>query len=397
MKRRDFLKSTGLASAALFVPQFLQAMPRIPFDGKRNKRLVVIQLSGGNDGLNTVVPYNNDLYYKSRPSIAIKKDLVLRLDNDCGLHPSLSGLRSLYDNGNLAIINSVGYPNPNRSHFRSMDIWQTASASEEYLSHGWIGRYLDSMCAGCATPASAIELDDSLSLAMKGHNLKGLAMSDIDKLHKLAHSKFIEHHVVNDYVHDHPTVDYLYKTLIETSSSVDSIYAHSKTFRSMTPYPAQPLGKKMKSIAELIVGGSPTSVYYISLGGFDTHVSQPGTQQRLFNQLSQSIDAFCKDLRDNKMFDDTLIMVFSEFGRRVAENAGKGTDHGTANTVFLIGGNIKQAGRYNAMPDLTNLDNGDLKYSVDFRDIYATILEKWLDTDYTSVLGEKFNLLPILG
>lgn len=397
MKRRDFIKTTGLASASLFVPQFLQALTPLPFEGKRNKRLVVIQLSGGNDGLNTVIPFANDLYYKARPTLAIAKPTVLRLDDECGLHPALTSLRSLYDQGHLSIINSVGYPNPNRSHFRSMDIWQTASSSEEYLSHGWIGRYLDAQCETCASPSNAVELDDSLSLAMKGHTVKGLAMSDIDKLHKMAHARFIENHLEHDYDHDHPSVAYLYKTLIETTSSVDAIYEKSRTYRSMTPYPQQPLGKKLKSIAELIIGGSPTSIYYVSLGGFDTHVSQPGTQQRLFTQISAGLDAFCKDLKDHNMFGDTTILIFSEFGRRVAENAGKGTDHGTANAVFLIGGSLKKPGRFNAMPDLSNLDDGDLRFNVDFRDIYATILEKWLDTKPESVLGGSFNALPILG
>lgn len=394
MKRRDFIKTAGLASASFMVPQFLQAMTKAPFEGKRNRRLVVIQLSGGNDGLNTVVPYTNDLYYKARPVIGLKKESILRLDDECGLHPALIGFKSLYDQGQIAIINAVGYPNPNRSHFRSMDIWQSASSSEEYLTHGWLGRYLDALKA---SPSTAVELDDSLSLALKGESIKGLAMRDAKNLHNLAHSKSVEFHLGHSYDHDHPAAAYLYKTLIETTSSVDAIYEKSKVFRSPSIYPQQPLGKNMKTIAELIIGGSPTSVYYVSLGGFDTHVSQPGAQQRLFTQLSQSLEAFTKDLRDNDMMEDTLVLIFSEFGRRVAENSGRGTDHGTANAVFLLGGNLKKPGRYNAMPDLSDLDNGDLKFKIDFRDIYATILEKWLDTRAESVLGGPFNILPILG
>jgi uncharacterized protein (DUF1501 family) len=396
MKRRDFFKTTALASTSLMIPSFLKGYSGSGLLSSRfGKKLVVIQFSGGNDGLNTIIPFRNDIYYQSRPTLSIKKDLVLKIGDDQGFNPAMEALRPLYDDGLMSIINAVGYPNPDRSHFRSMDIWHTASASDEYLSSGWLGRYLDNSCDGCANPYHALEVDDSLSLALKGNERNGFAMSDPNALKKATDNKFLKS--ISSHDHDHEeNVAYLYKTMIDTQSSADYLFEQSKVYQSRQEYPKTPFGRDLKQIAELISADTDTQVYYVSLSGFDTHVNQKNQQERLLQQYAEGVAAFVKDLKQNRLFDDTLIMTFSEFGRRVQQNGSNGTDHGTANNLFLIGGNLKTPGFYNAAPDLTNLDNGDLIFQIDFRRIYATILENWLEADAGQILNGNFEKLKIV-
>ena len=397
MKRRDFLKNTGLASTSLFIPQFVNAFNQ-PLSGKSRdgKILVVLQLSGGNDGLNTIIPYRNDVYYKNRPTLGIQKSEVLSISDELGLNPAMAAFRSLYDDGLVSIINSVGYPNPDRSHFRSMDIWHTASDSNQYLSHGWIGRYLDNECAGSDQVLHAIEVDDTLSLAMKGAQHSGFAVSNPIKLKKQADNRFLKAIADNAAHSEEEHVAYLYKTLIDTQSSADYLYEKAKTHKSRTTYPKNAFAKDLKQIAELITADSATKIYYAGMGGFDTHANQKGSQARLLKNYSESVTAFVKDLKANGLLDDVLILTFSEFGRRVKQNGSGGTDHGTANNVFLMGGNLKKSGFYNAAPDLLNLEKGDLVYDIDFREIYATVLENWLEVDAQKVLGKSFGKLPII-
>ena len=397
MKRRNFLKNTGLASTALFVPQFLNAFnPSLSSGSRSGKKLIVIQLSGGNDGLNTIIPYRNDIYYKSRPTIGISKQEVLKISDELGLNPAMKGLQSLYEEGLVSIINSVGYPNPDRSHFRSMDIWHTASDSNEYLSSGWIGRYLDNQCIGCDNPLQAIELDDNLSLAMKGASQIGFAASDPRKLKRQTNNRFLKKIAENGAQQEEDNVAYLYKTLIDTQSSADYLFEKSKIHQSKQTYPKNAFGKDLKQIAELIIADSNTQIYYAGLGGFDTHAGQKGTQARLLKVYSDGVAALVKDLKSNGLLNDVLILTFSEFGRRVKQNGSNGTDHGTANNVFLMGGNLRKPGFYNPAPNLLNLDKGDLKFEIDFREIYATILDKWLGADAGLVLGKGFRGLNLV-
>lgn len=394
MKRRNFLKSSALASTTLMVPAFLRGFYNTSLSSSRTgKILVVIQLSGGNDGLNTIVPFENDIYYQNRPSLAISKSEVLKLNSEMGLHPSLAPLQSLYDKGNLSIVNSVGYPNPDRSHFRSMDIWHTGSGSEEYWSTGWLGRYLDNSCQGC--PAyHALEVDDGLSLAMKGTHKSGFAMSNVRRIKRASNNPFLNA-IGHQAAPEENNVAYLYKTLIDTQSSANYLFEQSKVHRSQMIYPNSKLGKDLKQIAELITADTDTKVYYVSMSGFDTHANQKGKQQRLLKQYAEAVKAFTDDLKHNHLLDDVLIMTFSEFGRRVKQNASGGTDHGTANNVFLMGGRLKKAGFYNGSPNLSQLDKGDLVYEVDFREIYASVLEGWLETDARNILKGNFNELGI--
>jgi len=397
MNRRKFIQSTGLASAAVMVPSFLKGHEyNLSSDSERI--LVVVQLTGGNDGLNTVIPYENDLYYKARPTISIQKNDVLKLEHELGLHPSLIGFKKLYDDGKMFLINNVGYPEPDRSHFRSMDIWHTASDSNEYLTTGWLGRLMDVQCGNCNLPVHALEMDDTLSLALKGNQVKGLAVKDPKRLYAATLNPFIKQLAAqSDYEnHQHDNAAYLYKTLNETISSAAYLYQTSKIYQSSAAYPNHEFGKSMKTIAELITSGVSTKVYYVSLGSFDTHTNQQKKQAELLQKLSDTLKVFLDDLKNSARKDDVMIMTFSEFGRRVEENASNGTDHGTANQVFLFGNNLKKRGIYNEAPDLSNLDNGDLKYSIDFRRIYATLLKKWLHTDDRLILRQHFDYLQFV-
>lgn len=401
MDRRGFIWHSALVSASVMVPSFLKSLNKgksVPYRISTHpigKKLVVVQLSGGNDGLNCVVPFRNDLYYKARPSLGLKDDDIIKITDEVALNNNLPGFADLFNKGNLAILNTVGYPNPNRSHFRSMDIWQSASDEDKYVSSGWIGRYLDATCSGtCPKPYSAVEIDDTLSLALKGDIMKGIAFINPGLLHSAAQNPIIKG-VANEYKTDdsHPVIEYLQKTLSDTMESVEYIYEHSKVYRSSQAYPSGNFGNHLKTIAELICSGCESTVYYISLPGFDTHVLQRGQQSRVLKTLSEGLSVFCEDLKANNKFNDTVIMTFSEFGRRVAQNAGKGTDHGTANNIYVIGGNLKKAGMYNPMPDLQNLVEGDLVYTIDFRQVYATVLENVLGMDSEKVLGNKFDLM----
>ncbi len=394
-KRKEFLQIGSLATASLMLPKFLKAFEKGHTVPPGNKVMVVLQFSGGNDGLNTVIPVRNDIYYKARPKLGIEKDKALSLTDEVGINPALPFLKELYDDGSLGIMNNVGYPNPDRSHFRSMDIWQSASDSDKYVNTGWIGRYLDAQCSGCDKPTQALEIDDVLSLALKGNNLKGLALTDPKKLYNTSNEKYFRQ--INASHHDEEeTVDYLYKTLSETMSSADYIYEQSRRRPSGLTYPNSQLGKNLKTISSLIMSDINTKIYYVSLGSFDTHVNQENQQKRLFTELNDAMSAFVKDLKANNRFQDVTVMTFSEFGRRVAQNASGGTDHGTANNMFFIGGGLKKKGILNDMPDLNNLNQGDLQYTVDFKSVYATMLHNWLEADDEKIMGKKYGIMDFV-
>jgi len=396
IKRRDFLKTGSLATASLFLPKFLSAHQRHGALPSKGRSLVVIQFSGGNDGLNTIIPVRNDIYYKERPRLGIKREAALSLTDDAGLHPSLGGLKSLWDGGDMAVLNSVGYPNPDRSHFRSMDIWQSASPSEVYWQTGWLGRFLDASCAG--RPAAGLEFDDTLSLVMKGENTKGLALQDAKRLYESTRSPFFTDYSAarGKIISDDAPVDYLYKTMAETLSSANYLFEQSRRKPTTAIYPATGLGKDLRTIASLILADTDTAVYYVSLGSFDTHINQEAQQKRLFQELNDALEAFANDLKANGKWNEVLVTTFSEFGRRVSQNASNGTDHGTANNMMFFGGSLRQQGLLNAMPDLQDLDQGDLKFRVDFRQVYATLLEKWLGADSKQVLAGDFTTMGFI-
>jgi uncharacterized protein (DUF1501 family) len=397
IKRKEFIQTGSLATAAMLLPRFLKAFESPSFVPPGNKVVVILQLSGGNDGLNTVIPVRNDIYYRSRPRLGIKKEKALSLTDEVGLHPALPAFKELYDDGSLAILNNVGYPNPDRSHFRSMDIWHTASESTEYWSNGWLGRYLDAQCKGCDKPTQAIEIDDVLSLALKGNDFKGIAVKDPRRLYGTANEKFFRD-VLKEHKGDEAEkpVEYLYKTMAETLSSADYIFKQSRLHPTSAEYPKTELGNSMKTIASLIFSEINTKVYYVSLGSFDTHINQDMQQQRLFTEMNDAVRVFVNDLKSQNRFNDVLLFTFSEFGRRVEQNASNGTDHGTANNMFLVSGSLKQKGLINSLPDLSDLNEGDLKYNVDFKNVYATVLNKWLKADDKAILSRQYKYLDFI-
>ena len=400
MNRKKFIQISALASGSVFIPEFIHSLGKTFSQGstQKNKVLVVIQLSGGNDGLNSFIPYKNDLYYKLRPTLAYPDSTVLKITDEMGFNPAMEALRNLYDKGDLCIINNIGYPNPDHSHFRSMDIWNTASGSDQYVTTGWLGRYLDAECNPCDHSHHAIEVDDTLSMTLKGNYAKGLAISKPDRLYRVTQDPFIKklsENATNNNTQN-SSRSYLYKTLTETTSSVGYIYKQSKIYQSTETYPVNSFGNNMKLISELICSGSETKVYYISLTGFDTHAKQKPVHERLLTTFGDGLQALVNDLKKNNRYQDTLIMAFSEFGRRAQQNGSNGTDHGEANNLILAGGSLKQKGFFNQPPDLGDLDMYNVKYKVDFRSVYATILNKWLDADDNKIIGSSFAKLNFI-
>jgi uncharacterized protein (DUF1501 family) len=422
--RRQFL-STSLLGAALgwTVPVFLErtflslnaqaaesALQTVT--GKDAPILVVIQLAGGNDGLNTLVPFEDDLYYKARPTIGIPKEKVLSLDGRVGFNPDLAPLKGLYESGNLAVVQGVGYPNPNRSHFRSSEIWQTASDAQQVLTNGWIGRYFDNCCSG-ADPTVGVVTGEQLPQAFSAQTPTGVAIgrpetmgfdkeSNPDDAHLFAELNGMESMSGNSIASlagpqrsGLTAIEYLERTALDAQVSTDKIKEVLKKTKNEPSYPKNRLGSELSLISRLIAGGLPTRVYYASLGGFDTHAGQINTHKRLMTELSSSLSAFCGDLKQKGIFDRVVVMTFSEFGRRVHENANGGTDHGTAAPLFVCGGNVKP-GLYGKQPTLDRLDSGDLVHTVDFRSVYATILSQWMKTSPTKILGREFPKLAFI-
>jgi uncharacterized protein (DUF1501 family) len=384
----------------MWIPTFLKAFELHNLDKayQTDKVLVIVQLSGGNDGLNTVVPFRNDIYYQKRPRLAVSKEQVLKITDDLGFNPVLDGLRRLYEDGALTILNNVGYPNPDRSHFRSMDIWHTASESSEYLSTGWLGRYLDSTCSqDCHAAHEVIEIDDTLSPALKGEKIKGLAIKDAHKTAQATQTPHVQGlaKMVNEH-DDHDNVSYLYKTLAETVSSAEYLSNKIKNTQNTAQYNMNPFAQQLKTIAQMVNAGLSTNVYYTSLTGFDTHVNQKMQQERLLKIYGDAMKTFAEDLKKGGRWKDTVVMTFSEFGRRVEQNASGGTDHGKASNVFIAGGNLPKAGVFNEQPNLKDLDEGDVKFSIDFRQIYATLLKKHLGADDRQILGKEFKTLSFV-
>ncbi|MBU0676927.1 MAG: DUF1501 domain-containing protein [Verrucomicrobia bacterium] len=434
--RREFLR-TGLVGGALTAtaPGFLLATLQdlhaatrdsavLGVSGKDGRILVVLQLAGGNDGLNTVVPCEDSHYYNARHRIAIPKKDCLVLNGELGLHPALTGFKSLHDDGVLSIVQGVGYPNPNRSHFRSMEIWHTASDSDRTLAQGWIGRYFDNQCKGA--PASVgICIGQEAPQAFVAEIPKGVTFQDpkryrygagsrggfdldeediemLREMNRPDEDRFAGSSIgtlggFKQKQAGESPVDFLERTALDAQVSSEQITKYVGKRRGVE-YPGTKLAKDLSMVGDLIAGGMPTRIYYVSQGGYDTHTNQQGTQQRLLTELGDALQAFMHDLKKQGNLDRVLLLSFSEFGRRVAENASGGTDHGTAAPVFIAGGQIRP-GVHGEMPDLKpgKLDKGDLKFNIDFRSVYASILEQWMRVPSVPILGRKFQQFDLLG
>lgn len=429
--RREFLstglKGIGLLTASAYVPAFLTRTAAAAGAMTDSNILVVIQLSGGNDGLNTVIPFGDDLYYKARPVIGIKPDATLKINDHLGLHPSLAALKGEFDQGKMAIVENVGYPNPNRSHFQSMEIWHTAEDSDKHEVTGWLGRYFDAQCSGSdphvKTDAGSIGMSFGkvMPQAFRNSANVGIALDNPDtfqwnasgetvglaktqeaifaKLNKPGGAMAADMQNLSSLggiTGDEPeTLDFLKHTAMNAIVSGDRLRSILSKNKDRTNYPKTGLANQLEMISKLIAGNFPTRVYYAVQGGFDTHANQLGSQARLLTELSEATRAFLQDLRAQKNADRVTVLAFSEFGRRVSENASGGTDHGTAAPMFLFGDKIK-GGLHGNPPDLKNLGDGDLKFQTDFRQVYASVLENWLNTDSQVVLRRKFEKVPVI-
>ncbi len=436
--RREFLRGTMLGSSlALTVPTFvagtvdaLHAAERdkatSPVTGKDSRILVVVQLAGGNDGLNTVVPYTDDHYHRARPHLGLHAGQVLKLDDRFGLHPALGGFRELHDAGLLGIVHAVGYPNPNRSHFRSMEIWATASDAGRYEKQGWLGRYFDHACSG-ADPTVGVAIGRQLPQAFAARTPTGVALENPQGLRLADGAMDIEMGLDSENgtlrsmaeggelatlstesggsvgapsgraILSGSPLDFLQRTAMDARVSSGVIRSVVDRVKNSADYPSGSLGSSLGLVARLIGGGLASRIYYVNQGGYDTHTGQAATQERLLKELGSSLKAFMTDLRGQGNQDRVLILTFSEFGRRVGENASGGTDHGAAAPLFMIGGRVKP-GWIGKAASLApgDLLNGDVRFHTDFRSVYATVLEKWLRTPSAPVLGRQFAGLDLL-
>jgi uncharacterized protein (DUF1501 family) len=384
MNRRKFFKLTGTyTGGSLLLPSFLHAFTNQNIFSLHEKSVIFIQLNGGNDGLNTFIPYENPLYYDLRPKIGIAKNDVINKTQGMGFHPALQGFASIQQAGHLSVVQNVGYPEPNRSHFRSQEIWQTASDSNQYLNEGWLGRYLDLQCKN-HQPTAGINLDSIDNLVLKGIEPNAITVKDPNRF------KIRTNNEIEETLSDNPQLDFVRKIANSVSEGSEEIQKALAKAKKEITYPKTGLAKNLEWIAQLIKGDLNSKTYYTSLGGFDTHDNQLNMHNNKLTELNDAVLALYNDLKQASLLPYVTIVVFSEFGRRVKDN-GKGTDHGTAAPMFIIGGNTK-GNILGSNPNLTDLDNGDLKFEIDFRSVYASILQEHLAFNPTQI-GIKNTIL----
>jgi uncharacterized protein (DUF1501 family) len=401
--RRDFLRSSLGTSAVVSIgaaaPQFL--LQAGAADSKSNDEtiLVMVQLSGGNDGLNTVAPFTQEAYRKARPKLAIRADDSLKINSSYGFHPAAQGLSNLLENNRLAIVQGVGYANPNRSHFESMDIWHTCQRKTAVRSDGWLGRFLDSDRKGDALDIPAIHLGrEKQPLALSSQDIRVPSVTSLDRFRLKDGAEQLRKTVTNITKTASPGDDLLGFVQTSTGSALSAskqIEAASGRYKTGITYPESGLAKKLKTVAQLIDSGLKTRIYYVTLDGFDTHSRQSAAHAALLRELTGALDAFVRDVDEHGHGDRVLTMAFSEFGRRLKENASEGTDHGAAAPVFLAGNRVKP-GLIGKHPSLNDLQDGDVKFHTDFRQIYATVLDQWLKVESAPILGGKFAPVPAL-
>jgi len=407
--RREFLRFSssgiGLLAFSHFAPSFLvqSTLAATPRPEKDRSILVLVQLAGGNDGLNTVIPFEDAGYYRLRPNIGIPKDQVLRLTDTMGLHPGCGAMHELFKNGKLGVVQNVGYPNPNRSHFRSTEIWESGSDSNQIVSSGWIGRFLDNTCSGAPSldeDPTAIHLSGEVPqtfLADHAHQTFGLNPALINRRDNKQNLEFLEslvHQPSSDH-DEHGNNSFLKQTMMDALVTEKRVQKVLGSYKPGTVYPGSPFGQSLKSVSALIAAGLSTRVYFVSLGGFDTHANQLNTHQNLMKTLSEGLAAFQKDLEAHKLDDQVTTMTFSEFGRRPMENESKGTDHGTAAPLFVMGSKIK-GGLHGTPPALNLARNQDLTFTTDFRQVYATVLDRWFSCPTDQVLGKTYQPLGFI-
>ena len=436
--RRDFLRSTVLgASAAWTIPMFVERtfaqlheeskdLAIQPVTGKDDTILVVLQMAGGNDGLNTLVPYADDAYHKARPRIGKKAKEIIKLDDHVGLNAAMPYLGSLFKEGGLGVIQGVGYPNPNRSHFVSTSIWETADPSHR-SNTGWLGRYFDHACKG-SDPTVGISFNKTQPESFGALTNSGICLHT-PELYRWLHGGSDKAQAeqffaslnqpenladADDEPNEGASIDmpaggktggivgesnisFLERVALDARVSSKQILELAAKHKTRVRYDGTPIARNLNLVARMVAGGMPTRVYYVSHGGFDTHNQQVNSHDRLLGQLDSALKSFFTDLKEQGNADRVTLMTFSEFGRRVSENASAGTDHGKASCMFVAGPSIK-SGLHGTHPSLTDLSEGDLRHSVDFRSVYATVLEDWLKAPSAKpILGANYPKMGLLG
>ena len=395
LTRRHFLRDAALIALAPSVPAFLGRTVRGDEIASDGRILVVIQLDGGNDGINTVIPFADPGYAQHRKELRIADDKLIKLNDQVGLHSSLKPMAELLDDGRLAIVQGVGYPNPDRSHDVSMAIWQTARFDpDEHKSFGWIGRALDVAPAPAdGAPHSILVADRTPPVALRGRRCSSVAMANLGDL-QINPGATLTATENADEADD--LLAFTRRATLDARSAADLITdVVQSSSASDAEYPQTELAERLKTVAQLIKAGFATPVYYAIQSGYDTHAAQLPSHGRLLRELAGAVKAFLDDLRSSGLDERVLVLGFSEFGRRVEENASLGTDHGTSGPVFIAGAGVR-AGLHQATPNLIDLVDGDLKMSVDFRSVYATILARWLQLDPQPILGGAFPILDDL-
>jgi uncharacterized protein (DUF1501 family) len=418
LSRRSLIgRGALLVASGLLAPSFVtrtamaldgptSALGPVALDAtKKNRILVVLQLSGGNDGINTLIPFGDPNYAKLRPTLGVGAGEVLHLSDSVGLHPNLSKFKTLYDQGKLAVVQGVGYPNPNRSHFRSMDIWHSARP-ESFERSGWLGRYVSACQCAQDNALPAISVGDQLNTLFWTDTTLVPAVASIGAFSFLTDTKY-----KNDRTFQMQTLQNIYsqagnwssyeglirRGTLQALSGADELQKVAASYQTPVKYPANNgLANQLKLVGQVIAGNLGTRLFSVSMGGFDTHANQKDTQARLLGQLGDAVDAFMQDLANMGKQDDVTIMTFSEFGRRAKQNGSAGTDHGTAEPMFVIG-NYVRGGLYGSYPSLGALDNnGDLQFSADFRSVYAGVLKDVVGVDPAPILAGAFDPLAVM-
>jgi uncharacterized protein (DUF1501 family) len=406
--RREVLKTSlatgGVIAWGLHMPAFLTrtalAAPPADRPGGKETILVVIEMTGGNDGLNTVVPFKDPEYPKLRPTLRLPEAQLKKINDQVALHPQLTGLAELLQDNALCVVQGVGYPNPTQSHFRSMDIWQAGSTAET-LTEGWLGKALKGLPGA---PAFHLKQNnEGTPLAVEGAPVRVPSINTLEEFQlQLAAAsgadKKNQREVIEGAVKSPSSkpglLDFVQRTAANTYASSRRLQEIAKNYQPKAPYPQTPLAQRLRLAAQLIDADLGARIFYVSIGNFDTHSSQAQTHAQLLNQLSGAMTAFFKDLAARGHRDRVLLMTFSEFGRRAKENGSRGTDHGSAAPMFLVGGKVK-AGAVGEHPSLTSLEFGNLKHHTDFRQVYGTILDRWLGVSSKDVLGGSFKPVEI--
>jgi uncharacterized protein (DUF1501 family) len=406
LRRRDFMRggvaafSLGLSGSELLTQMALAQGSANP---QRDRNiLVMIELNGGNDGINTVIPFTDPAYYRQRPTLAVPKTNVLEVGSNLGLHPSMTALKKLWEAGQMAVIHGCGYPNADQSHFRSMDIWQTG-VPEKIETLGWLGRYLDRITEDDKNGLYGVAFQNDMPRAFRGERSQVPSVPSFevyrfqtderfptDRSQQVQTFKKISSHVPIDV----PYIGLVQRNILDAYTTAERLQSAGK-YTGTVSYPNTGLAKGLKLVAEVVAKQFGTHLFHVSLGGFDTHASQSQQHARLLGELSGAISAFMQDMKNQGTADNILVVTFSEFGRRVGENGSSGTDHGESGPMIIVGGRVK-GGFYGTLPSLTSLHDGNQKYTTDFRRVYATVLEDWLAADPAPILGNTYAPVPFL-